>query len=242
MPAADWENVEPTDGTPGNAYEFGLDVLMGSAWINIPDITALNPQSQPKTRSRTSYAAKGKARPNTHARDMNLAFNVEIVRDEAGQYQDELAYLLAKSQMLNEDNRVTFRVFDQLGADYAWEGEFNLEHGRPSTGDEDAGWFSFTGGSYGGVVAIENPVNDDAVPGLVSATPSGATATTRLMVTGVNLTGATAVTIGGVTGTAITVHDDRHLSFTVPAGSAGSAPIIVTTPDGASVALPYTRA
>lgn len=242
MPTPDWDTLEPTDGTPGNAYEYGIDVFMGAAWINIPDITALNPTFSAKTRNRSSYATKGKTRTNTYARDLNLAFNIEVVRDAAGLYQDELQYMLDKAALLNEDNRVVLRVFDTLGADWAWEGEFNIEAGRPSTGDEDAGWFSIAATGYGGAVKVPNPVNDGADPGIVSALPSGAAATAALFLEGINFTGATGVTIGGTAGTGLTVIDDRHIRVIVPAGAAGSAPIVVTTPDGPSLPLPYTRA
>jgi len=241
MPTADWDTLEPTDGTPGNAFELGLDVFIGAGWFNIPDITALNPQPQAQTRNRSSYAAKGQPRPNTYARGMTLGVNVEVVRDETGQYQDELQYLLDKAALLNDDNKVRVRWFDTLGADYAYEMTATIEHSRPNTGDQDAGWFGFTFTATSTPEKVPNPVLDDADPALASAAPSGADATERVLVTGIGLTGATGVTIGGTAGTGVVVHDDRHLSFVVPAGSAGSAPIIVTTPAGSSAALPYTR-
>lgn len=240
MPTADWDTLEPTAGTPGNAYELGLDVYMGAAFINVPDITALNPQPQPKTRNRSSYAAKGKARPNTYARDMNLSFNVEVVRDEAGQYQDELQYLLSKSFMLDADNIVIIRVFDTLGAGFAFEGEYTIEMGRPQTGDEDPGWYSFTLSSVGGVVLIENPVNDDAAPGIVSITPAGQSIGEEVIIKGVGFTGMTGITIDGAAVVTPTLVDDRHIIAKIPVGAAGPAPVIVTTADGPSTALSYT--
>lgn len=240
MPAPDWDTLAPTDGTPGNAYEFGVDVKIGDAWVNVPDITALNPQPQPKTRNRASYAAKGKARPNTYARDVNLSFNVEIVRDPVlGTYQEELQYLLDKAQMLDADNRVQLRVFDTLGADFAFEGYFNLEYSRPSTGDEDAGWFGFTAASYGGVEAIENPA-EDLDPGIITALPAGKSVGDYLQIHGRNFTGMTGVTIDGIAVVAPELVDDRNIIAKVPVAAAGSAPIVVTTPEGASVARAYT--
>lgn len=240
MPTPDWDTLAPTDGTPGNAYELGLDVFMGATFVNIPDITALNPQPQPKTRARSSYATKGNPRPNTHRRGMNLSFNVEIVRDDAGQYQDELNYLLAKAQLLNEDNRVIARVFDTLGAQFAFEGEFAVEFSRPSTGDEDAGWFGFTLTGYGEAVMIENPVNDAAVPGIISATPAGQSVGEEVIVYGFGFTGMTGVTVDGIAAVTPQFVDDRHIIVKIPVGAAGPAPIIVTTPDGPSAALSYT--
>jgi len=243
MPTADWDTLAPTDGTPGNAYELGVDIWMGAAWVNVPDITALNPQPQAKTRNRSSYATKGRARPNTYARDMNLAFNVEIVRDASEQYQDELGYMLTKAQLLNEDNQIRVRVFDTLGADFAFEALYTIEYSRPSTGDEDAGWFAFALASVGGATLITNPVNDAIVPGVVSVTPIGAAVGDVVLVRGLSFTGATALTFGGVAAfSTATVIDDRNISVEIPATVSGSAPVVVTTPDGASAAFAYMAA
>lgn len=240
-PAADWDTLTPTDGTPGNAYEYGIDVKIGAAWVNIPDITALNPTFTPRSRRRATYAAKGTNRSNTYARDLSVALNVEVVRDELDQYQAELQYLLDVSALLNEDNRAEFRVFDTLGADWAWEFEASVEQGRPQTGDEDPGWFGFTLASYGEPTKIPNPVSEGIDPGVISAVPSGAAAGEAIFISGLAFTGATAVTIGGIAATDFDVIDDRQIRAVVPAGSAGSAPIIVTTAAGASAPLAYTR-
>lgn len=240
MPTPDWDTLEPTPGTPGNAYELGLDVKIGEAWVNVPDITALNPQPQPKKRNRSSYAAKGKRRNNTFQRDMNLSFNVEIVRDELGEYQEELLYLLDKAQMLNEDNIVEVRVFDTLGASYAFEGDYTIELSRPNTGDEDAGWWGFALESFGDVGAIANPA-EDLDPGIISVMPLLAAVGEVVQVHGRNFTGATAVSVDGVAAfSTIEPFDDRNFSIEIPSGAAGPANIIVTTPEGASVAFPYT--
>lgn len=240
MPAPDWDLLQPTEGTPGNAFELGLDVKIGEAWVNVPDITALNPQPQPKTRNRSSYAAKGKARPNTYERDINLGFNVEVVRVDGVHYQEELQYLLDKAQMLNEDQRVTLRVFDTLGADFAFEGEFNLEYSRPNTGDEDAGWFGFSGGSYGGVEAIPNPAAD-LDPGIQWVMPLGQGVGDQVMIHGVNFDGITAVTVDGVAAFSTLVEfGPRDVAIEIPVGAAGAAAIVVTTPEGASAPFSYT--
>lgn len=240
-PTADWDTLEPTAGTPGNSYEAGLDIKIGAAWINVPDITGLNPAFAAKTRDRATYAAKGKARPNTYARDVVLSFNVEEVRDDTGHFQDELNYLLGKAGMLNQDNQIEARFFDVEGAEWAWGGTFAVEHGRANTGDNDAGMFSFTLTSIGGATPISNPVNDAIVPGIATAEPSGAAAASEVLLTGVDFTGATGAHVGTDAATIGTVYDDRHATIIMPAGSAGVTYITITTPDGTSAQLPYTR-
>lgn len=80
-----------------------------------------------------------------------------------------------------------------------------------------------------------------AVPLIAAATPSGALATKIVTITGARFTGVTAVTFGGTAATAFQVISDSILVATMPAGSAGSAAIVVTNAAGASASFAYTR-
>lgn len=80
-----------------------------------------------------------------------------------------------------------------------------------------------------------------AVPLITSATPSTVVATGIVEIVGSRFTGVTAVTFGGVAATAFKVQTDHLLVATMPAGSAGSAAIIVTNAAGASASFAYTR-
>ncbi|MFC5457339.1 beta strand repeat-containing protein [Prosthecobacter fluviatilis] len=57
---------------------------------------------------------------------------------------------------------------------------------------------------------------------------SGASVT----ITGTNFTGASGVTIGGAAATGVTVMSSTSITCTAPAGSAGTASVLVTTPSG----------
>lgn len=57
---------------------------------------------------------------------------------------------------------------------------------------------------------------------------------TRVTVEGSRLSGATQVTFGGTAGTELTVLDDTRLLVTTPAGAAGQAEVVVTTPYGST--------
>lgn len=81
-----------------------------------------------------------------------------------------------------------------------------------------------------------------SVPALLTALPSGQNAAKAIVISGARFTGASAVTIGGVAATSFSVLSDSTIVAVLPAGSAGSAPIIVTNASGASTALAYTRA
>ncbi|MFJ3957698.1 IPT/TIG domain-containing protein [Arthrobacter sp. NPDC090010] len=81
-------------------------------------------------------------------------------------------------------------------------------------------------------------------PTVTGATPSGAAAGSLITIKGAGFTGttgATGVKIGGTNATSYTVVDDTTIVATIPAGSAGSVPIVVTSPAGASAAFSYTR-
>ncbi len=59
---------------------------------------------------------------------------------------------------------------------------------------------------------------------------------TPVTITGTGFTGATGVTIGGTAATGVSVTNDTTLTATTPAGTAGTASVVVTTPGGANAA------
>jgi putative cell wall-binding protein len=71
-------------------------------------------------------------------------------------------------------------------------------------------------------------------PTIVAVTPdSGPVAGgTTVVLTGTSLTGASAVTVGGLAATAVTVLGATSVTFTTPAHAAGPADVTVTTPAG----------
>ena len=75
-----------------------------------------------------------------------------------------------------------------------------------------------------------------AVPTITGISPtSGPTAGgTTVVITGTNLTGATAVSFGATSATGYTVNSDTQITATSPAGSAGTVDVTVTTTGGTS--------
>lgn len=78
-------------------------------------------------------------------------------------------------------------------------------------------------------------------PLVAAATPATATTGSTLTVNGLNLAGTTGVTVGGTAATSLVQVNANRVTVTMPSGSAGSAPIIVTTAVGASPSFAYTR-
>lgn len=103
-----------------------------------------------------------------------------------------------------------------------------------------------TNGIPGIMKVYKTGVAPTAVPTITTALPAsmGAGMTVRLTGTGFSTVNAAVlanVTVGGVAAAAIEVLNDSRIDITLPAGTAGSAPIIVTNPYGASTAKSYTR-
>lgn len=78
------------------------------------------------------------------------------------------------------------------------------------------------------------------VPTITSALPSGAAAGATVTIVGTGFTGATQVQFGATNATSFTVVSDTEITAVMPAGTAGSAQVKVTTPGGVAT-IAYTR-
>jgi len=77
------------------------------------------------------------------------------------------------------------------------------------------------------------------LPTLTAISPSAELPGMPVTLTGANLSGATAVTFGGVAGTGLVVNSATSVTVTVPAAAAvGNSTIVITTPNGSSTASP----
>lgn len=71
-------------------------------------------------------------------------------------------------------------------------------------------------------------------PTITTVTPNTGLAAggTAFTIVGTNLTGATALTIGGTAATSRVIVDDTHITAVTPAKTAGAYDVVVTTPAG----------
>lgn len=240
-----WDAIAATDGTPAQSFEMLLRIHQKDGQtVQTADIADLNPAFTAKTRARNTYASKGVDQALKYGDNLVLTWNHEAVRDANGEFQPELLELLRAARLNGRDNILTLDVYDALGADYAFSAQFAISTTLSGTGWDDKRWFAITATQYSPVQWITNPVLTGNVPILTSASPSGAEAGDTVYIQGSNfdtVTGAGAVKFGNVAGTNANPISDTLLSVTVPAGSAGSAPITVTNDAGTSDPLPYTR-
>lgn len=78
-------------------------------------------------------------------------------------------------------------------------------------------------------------------PTVTGATPADVVEAGTVTLTGTGFIGTTGVTVGGTAATSFSVTSDTSMTFEMPAGAAGSAPIVVTNAAGSSSSFPYTR-
>lgn len=157
----------------------------------------------------------------------------ELIESCEGQFGDEI--------------RLWVRVYDLDGGTRGWKYQAIVTIAATSTGVADLSQFTVTFDMDGDTVTRMSPSDISTAigaatdPVVTSALPSAASVGNLLTITGTNFTGTTGVTIGGVAATHFAVVSDSKIVATVPAGSAGSAPVIVTNGTGPSAAFPYTR-
>lgn len=93
-------------------------------------------------------------------------------------------------------------------------------------------------GTYAAAAQVQRVIVVNAVPVVSSISPSsgGLTAGTSVTITGANLAGATSVTIGGAAATNVVIVNATRITANAPAGTAGTASVLVTTPAGTNAA------
>ena len=159
------------------------------------------------------------------------------------------------------DQRPYFKIEGQAISDSG--GDVHVElHRCKATGELSGefadGEFFLTSASGVALAMPSGPLEDEiyrfvfnetitAIPGqgnlpvVSSITPDGAGEGDTVTVVGDNLTGASEVDFGGVAGTGLLVVNDNVLTVVLPAGSAGTVQVVVTTPAGESEPFNYTR-
>jgi hypothetical protein len=242
----DFDTVAPTQGDNGNSFEWLWDIAAfvpndpAPAWVNVPDITGLDPKPTNQMKDDTTYANKGKTSQAKIGEDFTLAVQVKGVKDLTGEFQPELLILLAATDP-DSDGLIRYRYYHATSPSLAYQGTAVVEASRANTDNNSTEFFSFNMTGKGDRTKITNPGVTTPAPALSSALPSGAAEGELVTIKGSALTDASAVKFGASNASDYTVVNDNTIVASVPAGSAGSAAISVVTPAGTSDNLPYTR-
>lgn len=247
--------IAPTRGTNASSYEWILDVGIVPEnpgdpidWLNVPDITALAPNSTQTTADGSTYANQGQTDTATIGESFNLSVNVKVVTDTAGDVIPALNLMIEAANALLDQERagdrvLAIRFYHYKLANMAYEYTADITWTRQNTGNVDLEFLAFTLTGKGDRKVIPNPALVPlAVAALVSALPSGAAEGDIVRITGSDLKGATSVKFGTDEAATFVIVGGTAIYATLPAGTAGSAAIIVTTSAGASNSLAYTRA
>ncbi|TFC92040.1 MULTISPECIES: hypothetical protein [Cryobacterium] len=246
MPTTIFDAEVPTAGTIALAHEEILRIKRSGSFENVAgDINALVNTPAPITVAREAYGLKGTDSVSVIGYNQVITFTAEGIRDNLGRIaQPWLVALLKIARSTGAANKVSAQTFDAKDENLiALEGSYSVTAVKSTTGFKDKFVWAFTLTNDGPVVEIPSPIAGTGVPVLDSALPSGAVASANIYVRGYNVGAITAATIGGVAVTSISQipNEPNIVVLEVPAGAAGSAPLILTNAVGASASFPYVR-
>lgn len=211
--------------------------IRGINSLDLPPVTAEMADS-------SSFENDGYASNETVAGSWSASLGIWRRKDDVGAYFSEHeAIRLAAFGLFNGVNRLDYRFYDKDGGPEAWQG-FAYTTWKQEAGDwKGLQKVTVTLAGDGPLVIISNPAIASQIPNAVSALPTAQTAGNQITIRGDHFTGTTGLTVGGVAVGAgkFTVVDDYTIIATIPAGSAGLAPIVVTNAAGAGNSLAYTR-
>lgn len=219
------------------------DLTLTTGWVNVNGLLDFNDPFSPNVVDVTDYDTSGYGSSEITVQGYVLSGTVRhLVNSNVYDPGQELLRL-ARGQF-STAARLGVRWFDRFGGPEANSGVALLtQWQRATTGTKDAEnmQFALTGTDVPPNLNITNPYTTTLAPVVFSATPSGQGAAKAVLITGANFTGATAVTFGGTAATTFTVQNDQLITAVLPAGSAGAANIVVTTPAGSNPGFAYTR-
>jgi hypothetical protein len=249
----------PAGTTLGKSYEYGLEVNIGTTespvWVKFRRIFGFSVTPTPTTQEAQTYDDLGAVNSEVTGWSWTAAFSSYVNRSEStGAYLEEVEALRQRTlpSAKGEAAKIEVRWYHkpETGApnpDDAGQGIATVSYTRSNTGAEGSNeLWAWTLTGVGAYEEITNPWTgwEASVPTITSVLPSGATAGSLVTIKGTGfggVTGADGVKFGTVNAAAYTVTNPNTIVASVPAGTAGSAPVTTKTPAGTSAAAPYTR-
>lgn len=157
-----FDDIAPTTGDVGNSFEWIWDIAadyteVSPTWLNVPDITGLQPNPTPKYKDGTTYANKGQTSQSKTGEDFALQVQVKGVRDSSGEFQPELVALIDAADSIGADNVIGYRYYHATSPSLAYQGTAAVEWSRVNTGNDDLEFFQFTLTGQGDRAKITNP-------------------------------------------------------------------------------------
>ena len=220
------------------------DLATPNAWVPFKGINDFSPPVTPNLQAADDYDTGGWS---AFEKTMQawVATIKALRKTTAGVFDPGQELVRSKQLGFADAARINVRWYDRNGAPEAVQGVAIVGWVPSKTGVVDLDEITCTLTGDGTLAPIVNPGTAATAAIIMAATPSGAAAGSMVQISGsgfAGTTGATGVKFGGVNASSYIVVSDSLIVAIMPAGSAGSAPIVVTNPVGASTAFPYTRA
>lgn len=214
-----------------------------ATWVGLFGVTDLKPVKSATAQDTSDTSSQWKGTQNTA-----LGWGIEGKLKRAVTTASALAYdpgqelLRAASDLTGVAARVHVRIYE-------------MEAGGPRVEAYD-GWgtveWTEEGGNMEAISTVSFKINGDgprnvithpqpALPYILSILPLGRAVGGQVVITGTNLTGATAITFGGTNAPTFSVVSDTKVAVDIPAGT-GAKSVVITTPQGASAGFSYTVA
>lgn len=226
------------------ARNIGIDISTDNAtWLTVPGRTDNAPAFSPTKADSTDVDSGGFK--SITVTDFAWTVVVKYNRLSNGGVPNAVQQMIEACEgQFGDAGELYVRWYETDGGAMAKTGRAVVTIVRSKTSEPDLSEITATFDGDGPAVAITNPYAVALAPVLISATPSGVGVGGQVQISGQHFTGTvptTGVKFGGVNATSWIVLSDTTIVAVMPAGSAGSAPVIVTNATGASSALPYTR-
>jgi hypothetical protein len=245
----------PAGSVLGKSFEYGIDVNLNlgasgaPSWQPIRRISAFAPTFPPVTTDISSYDDRGAENSEVTGRSFAASFTVQGNRSTTtGLFLPELEAIIAAARGIGTSANLEIRFYHKPDAGVSSPTDAGriltrVEATRQNTGNADAEIWSVTLTGKGRVQPIANPFTGwtPEAPKVAAVTPAAAAAGKLVTITGAGFLGATAVKFGADTAAEFTVVNGATILAVMPAGAAGAAPVMVTTPVGDSPAFAYTR-
>ncbi|MGN8049548.1 phage tail tube protein [Curtobacterium sp. 22159] len=224
------------------ACEVTADLTLSSGWLRFKGVNDFNPNVNPNLEDSSDYDTDGWASSEVTMQDWSADVGF-FRRKNSGVYDAAQELVRSRIGKFDDEARLGFRWFDKTGGPEANQGIAIPTWKRSNTGVKnlEQATATFTGTDIPLQMDIENPYQATAAPVIVSATPGGQAAGEAVAINGAGFTGASGVKFGATSAASFEIVNDQLVIAVLPAGSAGSAPVTVTTGVGTSNAFAYTR-
>ncbi|SBN64457.1 IPT/TIG domain-containing protein [Curtobacterium sp. 9128] len=223
------------------ACEVTTDLTLAGGWVRVRGVNGFTPNTTPNIEDASDYDTDGwtsnEVTMQSWASDIDL-----FIRESGGAIDPGQQIILDTIGEFGDEARLGFRYFDRNGLPDAHQGVAIPTWKLSNTAVKNLGQGTASLTGDGPLYKIDNPFTVTAAPVATAAAPATQGTGEAVAISGANFSGATGVKFGATNATSFEVINDQLIVAVLPSGSAGSAAITVTTPNGSNAALAYTRA